>query len=171
MLTINRYKDIFLSEFYLDSSGEIRRATDGYLGRFNKGDLAKFFVGHEGYAYIQVPRKRAIVRKSHLVLLLNGVGIPEGNQVDHIDGNRQNDSIENLRVVINRVNSCNRKQRSDNTSGHTGIRWSESHKHFVIRKTVKGKRISRSRKTIEDALIVLQELTDMDEDYTTRHGK
>ncbi len=170
MLTINRYRDTFLSEFYLDSSGAVKRATDGYLGRFKKGDDAAFFQDAKSYWYIQVPRARTTVRRSHLVLLLSGINIPDDKEVDHIDGNRNNDHPSNLRVVNRRTNSCNRKKRSDNTSGITGIRWSDAHGHYVIRKTVKGTRISRSRKTWEEALEVLQELTQMDADYTSRHG-
>ena len=170
MLTINRYRDIFLSEFYLDKHGVVKRATDGYQGRFKKGDDAVFFQSAGGYWFIQIPRIRTTVRRSHLVLLLSGVSVPDDKEVDHIDGNRNNDHPSNLRVVTRRTNSCNRKRRSDNTSGVTGIRWSDPHGHYVIRKTVNGTRMSRSRKTWEEALAVLQELTQMDADYTSRHG-
>ena len=170
MLTINRYREIFLSEFYLDSSGVVKRSTDGYLGRFKKGDDAVFFQGAGDYWFTQIPRTRATVRRSHLVLLLSGIHIPDDKEVDHIDGNRNNDHPSNLRVVNRRANSCNRKKRSDNTSGVTGIRWSDAHGHYVIRKTVNGTRMSRSRKTWGEALAVLQELAQMDADYTSRHG-
>ena len=170
MLTINRYREIFLSEFYLDSQGVVKRSNDGYLGRFKKGDDAAFFQGAGDYWFIQVPGVRTTVRRSHLVLLLSGIPIPDDKEVDHIDGDRNNDHPSNLRVVNRRTNSCNRKKRSDNTSGVTGIRWSDAHGHYVIRKTVNGTRVSRSRKTWEEALVVLQELALMDADYTARHG-
>ncbi len=171
MNVIYNYEEVLLDEFYLDSKGEVRRSKDGYLGRFKKGDLAKFFINDEGYLKIQVPKHRATINKSHLVILLQGIDIPEGYHVDHIDGNKQNDHPSNLRVVNERTNHCNRKMRSDNTSGITGIRWSEYHGHYVIRRTVNGKRLSRSRKTLEQAKIVLDELTKMDTAYTARHGK
>ena len=41
MLTVNKYKDILLDEFYLDENHEVRRSKDGYHKRFKKGDLAK----------------------------------------------------------------------------------------------------------------------------------
>ena len=171
MLTINKYHSTFLSEFYLDSSGNVRRAKDGYQGRFKKDDLAKFFAGEGGYMYIQIPRVRTIVKRSHLVLLLSGVVIPDNKEVDHIDGDVTNDHPSNLRVVDRKTNACNRKKRSDNTSGITGIRWSEPHNHYVIRKTLDGVRYSRSRKTLEEAKLVLAELQTMDTRYTDRHGK
>ena len=42
MLTVYRYKDILLSEFHLDSDGNIRRTNNGYLGRYKAGDLVSF---------------------------------------------------------------------------------------------------------------------------------
>lgn len=171
MLKVNQYRTILLEEFYIDSKGIIRRKTDGYLNRFSKDDPATFFIGADGYMNIQVPRKRNTIKKAHLVLLLSGVTLNEGEEVDHKDGNRLNDTFSNLRVVTRRINSCNRKLRTDNTSGHTGIRWSEYHQHYVIRRTVNGKRLSRSRKTLDEAIEVLEEMTKQDSAYTTRHGK
>lgn len=170
MHKVIKYKHILLSEFYLDSEGIVRRSKDGYLGRFEKGDKAKFFK-HTGYWSIQIPSVRNTVKRSHLVLLLSGYELQSGEEVDHIDGNRDNDHPSNLRAVTRRVNACNRKKRSDNTSGITGIRWSDYHGHYVIRRTVDGKRISRSRKTLEEAIEVLEQLTQMDSSYTCRHGK
>lgn len=171
MLTINKYSSTFLSEFYLDSSGNIRRSTDGYFGRFKKDDLANFFEGEGGYMYIQIPRIRTVVKRSHLALLLSGVTIPDDKEVDHIDGNKKNDHPSNLRVVNRSLNSKNRKKRSDNSSGVTGIRWCESKKRFVIRRTVNGVRKSTSRMTMAEALVVLEEFTKQDTEYTDRHGK
>jgi len=170
MHKVIKHKDILLNEFYLDKQGNVRRSSDGYLGRFKKGDLAQFFL-HENYWAIQIPKQRNTVKRSHLVLLLSGYELQKGEEVDHIDGNRNNDHPSNLRPVTRRINTCNRKRRSDNTSGITGIRWSEYHRHYVIRRTVNGKRLSRSRKTLEEAKKVLDELTKMDSDYTCRHGK
>lgn len=170
MHKVIKYKQILLDNFYLDEQGEVRRSKDGYLSRFKKGDLAKFFE-HTGYMSIQIPSIRNTVKKSHLVLLLSGYELQKSEEVDHIDGNKHNDHPSNLRAVTRRVNSCNRKMRSDNTSGITGIRWSDHHGHYVIRKTVKGVRINKCSKTLENAKKILAELVEMDADYTLRHGK
>lgn len=170
MLTINKYFQTFHDNFYIDALGNVRRTKDGYQGRFKKDDLAVFHLGTDGYLHIQIPQVRATVKKSHLVLLLSGTNIPDDKEVDHLDGDRNNDHPTNLRVVNRRVNSCNRKCRADNSSGVTGIRWSDYHQHFVIRRTVNGVRYSRSRDTMEAALLVLAELTALDSNYTMRHG-
>lgn len=172
MHTVNQYKDILLKHFYLDENDEIRRKLDGYLGRFNKGDLAKFHKNATGYNLIQVPDGvRRGVFKHHLIYLLKIGELPDNMEIDHIDGNKDNNTISNLRVVDRRLNNRNRKKRSDNTSGVTGINWSSYHNHYVIRKVIGNKRISKSRKTFKEALIALKELEKLDISYTERHGK
>lgn len=171
MHTVNKHLNTLLSEFYLDSTGEVRRSKDGYLGRFNKGDLANFFIGTGGYERIQVPKARTHLLKSHLVFVLAGNTIPDHLEIDHIDGNKLNNKIDNLRLVDRQTNCKNRTKRSDNTSGVTGIHWSDYHGHYVIRRMINGKRISRSRKTMQEALEVLEELKALGDGYTDRHGK
>lgn len=52
---------------------------------------------------------------------------PEGEQplIDHINGKKADNRIENLRVSSSGENSRNRKKASDNTSGITGVRRAE----------------------------------------------
>ena len=53
--------------------------------------------------------------------------IPSGKFIDHIDGDRKNNSIHNLRLVDRAGNSRNHKTRSTNTSGFTGVTLRYSH--------------------------------------------
>jgi hypothetical protein len=41
--------------------------------------------------------------------------------IDHIDGNRRNNTVENLRWCNRSENSINKKLQSNNTSGHRGV--------------------------------------------------
>ena len=166
---VARYYDILVEEFYLDSQNQVRRAKDGYRNRFTKGDLASFFE-RDGYYCFQIPKVRSTMRRSQLVYMLKNGPIPEGMDIDHIDGNSANDDPDNLRIVTPALNSRNRKKRVDNTSGITGIHWSNYHGHYVIRRTVGNKRLSTSRKTLEEALNVLEQYKAMDQSYTERHG-
>ena len=47
---------------------------------------------------------------------------PDG-QIDHIDHDRANNNIDNLRVVSHRENALNQSMNSNNTSGFTGVYW------------------------------------------------
>lgn len=172
MLSAMRYKDALLENMYADSEGVLRRRHDGYLGRYKQGDEVTPFLATGGYFRLQVPGGiRTSIPFHHAVMIVNGVDIPEGFEADHLDGDRANNKFANLRVADRRLNSCNRRKRSDNSSGVTGIRWSDFHGHFVIRRTVHGIRKATSRKTMEEALKVLAQLTAEDSAYSERHGK
>ena len=47
--------------------------------------------------------------------------IPPKLQIDHIDGDRANNCISNLRLVTHVVNSRNKRKRPTNLSGKTGV--------------------------------------------------
>ena len=49
--------------------------------------------------------------------------IPKGYQIDHINGDRADNRIENLRLVTPSENQMNVKLRDNNTSGVTGVFW------------------------------------------------
>jgi len=172
MLNIHKYKEILLDEFYLDKDDiTIRRTKNGYHNRFKKDDVVGYYKGPQGHNMVHIPKTRCSLKNSHLLYLLRKIPLPEQFVIDHINGDPADDHKNNLRIVNQQINNCNRCKRSDNTSGITGIHWSDYHQHYVIRKTIKGKRISRSRKTIKEAKLVLKELCKMDNTYTKRHGK
>ena len=172
MAIVHMYKhaDIIKEYFYLDAHENIRRSCDGYHGRYKKHDLVVPYSNACGYPVIAIPKVRKAIMISHVYAILLGIDVPIGYEIDHADGNRWNNHSSNLRVVNRRTNNCNRKRRSDNTSGVTGIRWSDYHGHYVVRRTVGKSRLSTSRKTMEEALKALEEFTAQDPDYTARHG-
>ena len=77
--------------------------------------------------------------------------IPE--VVDHIDGNKSNNKIENLRPATQSWNVICTNKRSNNTSGHKNISWHSQSKKWWVRVYVNGKRKSFGLyKNIEDAV-------------------
>jgi hypothetical protein len=54
---------------------------------------------------------------------------PSSLQIDHIDGNRSNNTIHNLRLATEAENSCNSKLRTDNRSGVKGVELRSSGKY------------------------------------------
>lgn len=49
--------------------------------------------------------------------------IPMGLEVDHVNHNRSDNRIENLRLVTSTENSRNQKKHKTNTSGFSGVSW------------------------------------------------
>jgi len=58
-----------------------------------------------------------------MAFLLHHGWLPK--MVDHIDGNRENNKIENLRAADAQSNKCNQKIYCSNTSGIKGVCWSK----------------------------------------------
>lgn len=82
---------------------------------------------------------------------------PHG-EIDHINGNRSDNRISNLRVVEHMQNGRNQKRRSDNVSGATGVNWHKRDKIWHAKIKVDGKsRHIGSFHSFEDAVLARQE--------------
>lgn len=56
-------------------------------------------------------------------LYVHGSPVPEGLEIDHVDGDGTNNRFSNLRIVTSSGNKHNMSKRSDNTSGVVGVNW------------------------------------------------
>jgi hypothetical protein len=97
-------------------------------------------------------------------------------QIDHIDGNKFNNKLSNLRAVSHQVNSKNKKIRNDNSTGVAGVCWDKNagkYKADVCR-TVDGKqkRIYLGLFTdLSEASKAIADWRALEGGYTERHGK
>lgn len=57
----------------------------------------------------------------HLALILSGYELVDGLVTDHVNGDRQDNRLENLRQVSHRDNTLNRTINRNNTTGYTGV--------------------------------------------------
>jgi hypothetical protein len=82
--------------------------------------------------------------------------LTSGLEIDHIDTDKSNNRIENLREVTRAQNSMNTKIKSTNTSGVKGVYWNKSGQKWVSRIKVNGKNeYLGSYNTIEEAKEVI----------------
>lgn len=81
-----------------------------------------------GYRQIMVNGERFA---AHRLAWLYAYGQwPEG-QIDHINRVKDDNRIENLRVVTPKQNNENQGVQNKNTSGYSGVRWSERNRKWV----------------------------------------
>lgn len=73
--------------------------------------------------YLQGRINGKIYRVHRLIFLYHHGYIPQC--IDHIDGNRSNNLIENLRAADRSQNSFNQRLSSKNTSGVKGVHWNK----------------------------------------------
>lgn len=80
-------------------------------------------VNKNGYRYVSCFGKKHKV--SHIVWEMHNPTdkLNKGDQIDHINHNRADDRIENLRKTNNKGNSRNRALLTNNKSGYTGVYW------------------------------------------------
>lgn len=64
---------------------------------------------------------------------------PLGEQIDHIDGDRANNSPNNLRIASFSQNQANQQLRRENSTGYKGVTWKRSRQKYAAQITVGGK--------------------------------
>lgn len=82
------------------------------------GDVAGF-IGNEGYARTSLFRKQYLNHRI-IWIMFNGETSVD-LEVDHINGNRADNSIENLRIVSRTINRRNKSIRYNNRTGVNGV--------------------------------------------------
>lgn len=130
-LTALRLRDLLL---YNNETGLFTRITPIQSRRV--GDVA----GHtrpDGYKTICIDGKNYL---SHRLAWLYFYGIWPIDQIDHIDGNRGNNKIINLREASSSQNCENRAKRCDSTSGYIGVTLCKKSMKWQAKIGHKGKR-------------------------------
>lgn len=90
-----------------------------------------------GYVYIRVDGQLVL---AHRLAWLVAHGSWADLQIDHVDGNRANNAIRNLRVVTQSVNSQNqRRARSDNSTGLLGVTYHRSKSKYAAQINIGGR--------------------------------
>lgn len=108
-------------------------------GKAQAGTIAGC-VEPQGYIRIRIKNK---LYKAHRLAWLYTYGIWPKDQIDHINGVRNDNRICNLREASNAENCQNADIRSDNTSGYIGVYWNKRTSKWVanIRVDYKLKRL------------------------------
>lgn len=113
--------------FYDETSPTfLRWNTDIFSGRYknqknvSKGDVAGG-IGNSGYYQVRCHTKLVLVHR--VIYELHFGEIPDNMFIDHIDGDRTNNKIDNLRLVERVSNARNCRLRKDSTSGKVGVNY------------------------------------------------
>lgn len=112
--------------------------TKNKQGGKKKGDIAGSYNKVLGYVVIKLKGKSYMAHR--LAWLVTYGTFPKG-QIDHINHNRSDNKISNLRDVSVVENQRNITKPSDNTSGVVGVRWNEKANRWHARIAVDGKEV------------------------------
>lgn len=107
-------------------------------------------LGGKGYPSVSLERKTHIVSR---LVAINFIPNPENKkQVNHIDGNKLNNRIDNLEWVSNLENCVHKFKNKETTSKYTGVKFDKSRGKWVSSIQFNGKNINFGRfKTELDA--------------------
>jgi hypothetical protein len=160
-MNFEQMKNIGIKEAYLpiDDFHNYEISNYGNVRNKKTGKILKHFINH-GYKYVNLCNdenkqfKKAIHR---LVLHAFENNYANKKCVDHIDNDRLNNCLFNLRYVSYQENMFNCSARSDNTSGLKGVSWCKPYNKWRAYIFISGKQISLGvYDNLEDAKIARQ---------------
>ena len=110
-------------------------ATDGRWKTWNArftDKAAGCLCKTNGYLLISIDDR---LYKAHRLAWLYVYGEWPSEQVDHVNRDRSDNRIANLRLACTHINSQNASRRHSNTSGHTGVYWQKRERKWEARVT------------------------------------
>lgn len=132
ILTHERLTSLF--EYRPASGLLVRKVTTG--SRSPAGQIVGSPVG-SGYLGVSIGRSKYIL---HRLIWMYVYGAWPDHDIDHINGDKHDNRIVNLRRVTKSENQHNLGLKKTNTSGFTGVRKSSSRKNpWAARITINGK--------------------------------
>lgn len=141
------------------------KETHSAMSRASVGDEAGY-TDNNGYRRVKIAGKR--YKTANIVWLMHYGEWP--SMLDHINHNRLDDRIENLREVTNSENSRNRSLNSKNKSGATGV-YMDKGRWVAKINDVNGNRVVIGRFSEKKDAIKARKEAEKKYHYHSNHGK
>lgn len=132
-----------------------------------KGDVAGC-LKPSGYRIITIDG--ALHRAHRLVFLFIGGKLPK-DQTDHINGDRDDNRLSNLRCVSSTENSKNASRSHRNISGTIGVRWRKDRCKWIATIAINGKATFIGSFNDMESAIAARKKANVKYGYHRNHGK
>jgi len=138
-----------------------------------KGSVVGSIKGVKGNQYLYVRIHKVDYRLHRVIWTMHYGNIPDGYIVDHIDRNRLNNKINNLRAIPSGDNNKNMSIRSDNKTGKAGVRKRKNKKRdtWVVETDVNKKRIYLGTFYSLDEAIEAKLIAETKYNFSEGHGE
>lgn len=140
-------------------------------GKTNRkiGDVAGCISGDNGYSIVRFGGRNYLAHR--IIWEIHNGEIPKGMQIDHINHVRDDNRIENLRLVKGRENQRNMSTRKDSSSGVTGVRFRSDRGKWIARIKVDGKNISLGSFGTKDEAVRARNEANIYYGFHENHGR
>ena len=119
---------------YYPNSGQLIWKID--LGGMAKAGVVAGNLKRTGYRQIKVDGKNLYAHR--IAFYMFHGRLPVGGQVDHLNGSKADNRVENLWEVTNREKGKNKKKPKNNASGVVGVSWAARAAQWVAKIQVDG---------------------------------
>lgn len=126
--------DLFCEYLYVDeSSPSGLRWKKKVRYDLPVGSVAgRFRHDKDGYWYVKLRQKMYIAQRV-VMTMAQGYPVPNDMLVNHKDGNRSNNSVENLEVVTFSENCRKKTNKKISSTGIEHLHWSVQHGYWVVK--------------------------------------
>ena len=128
------------------------------------GDTGEFFwrgrlctsLTDDGYRRVSLNGRRG---RAHRIAWEMAYGpIPADKVIDHIDRDKLNNRLDNLRLVDKTTNALNSGKWANNTSGHRGVDWCAERQRWRARLQIGSRYVHQSRHdTFDEAVLAFRQ--------------
>lgn len=122
-----------------------------------------------GYRVVTIKPKS--YKQHRIIWEMHNGPIPEGMEIDHENHVRNDNRIENLRLVTNKQNKRNYTRLRNNTSGVTGVCWHKTYEKWQVSiHDNHGKRVYLGRFSDFDEAVKVRREAEKLYNYHPNHG-
>jgi len=153
------------SKYFYYKDGHLhRKVATGPTTKIN--DKAGAING-KGYICVRLFNRKFMAHR--IIWELHYGEIPKGFEIDHVDMNKANNLLGNLRLATRSQNMLNKKLNPRNTSGYRGVNWNKAAKKWQARIFVNTKPILLGH--FDDVLEAAKAYDNALTTYKLEHGR
>lgn len=152
---------------YDPKTGDLNRI--GYDDSWGNFHICNRKINGKSSGYIVVRFKNKCYKAHRLIFMYMLGYIPE--YIDHINGNRSDNSWKNLRGVTLEENLLNKRTYKNNSSGQSGIHWEANMGKYRVRIQKNGKRDCLGFFDDLEEAISVRKKAEIDYGFHENHGK
>ncbi|ATE85740.1 HNH homing endonuclease [Shigella phage Sf12] len=145
--------------YIYDKGNLIRKTTNSVAG----------YIDRRGYVRTKVGHKMTFAHR--VIWEMHNGEITKGMEIDHLNGIKHDNRIENLRCVDRLVNCKNAAMRKDNKTGQTGVSYNKAKGKYTVQLQKDNHRIHRTFDSFDEAKALAVSFYESNHCFTERHGK